>query len=47
VPAQAASEGGGGRSGGAGGDSDAIYDEIIRRLRIEQEQLGHLIPHPF
>jgi hypothetical protein len=24
-----------------------VYDEILRRLRVEQEQLGHLIPHPF
>jgi hypothetical protein len=38
---------GGVSGGGAGGDSDAIYDEVLRRLRQEQEQLGRLINHPF
>jgi hypothetical protein len=33
---------GGGDTGG-----DAVYDEILRRLRNEQEQVGHLIRHPF
>lgn len=37
----------GGSSAGAGDDTDAIYDEILRRLRQEQEQLGQLIRHPF
>jgi len=46
VLARAESEGGGG-GGGGGGDADAIYDEILRRLRVEQEQIGQLIPHPF
>jgi hypothetical protein len=34
-------------SGGAGANTDVIYDEVLRRLRQEQEQLGQLIPHPF
>jgi hypothetical protein len=46
VLARAESDGGGG-GGGAGGDADAIYEEILRRLRVEQEQIGQLIPHPF
>ena len=37
----------GGSGAGAGDDTDAIYDEILRRLRQEQEQLGQLIRHPF
>jgi hypothetical protein len=45
VLARAASDGGG--SGGGGLDADAIYDEILRRLRVEQEQIGQAIPHPF
>jgi hypothetical protein len=45
--APAAGGGGGGGAEGGGGDADAIYDEILRRLRIEQEQIGQLIPHPF
>jgi hypothetical protein len=38
-----------GHSGGTGhgGDADAIYDEVLRRVRQEQEQLGQLITHPF
>ena len=24
-----------------------VYDEVLRRVRQEQEQLGQLIPHPF
>jgi hypothetical protein len=43
--ARAPSDGGSGGSGG--GDADAIYDEVLRRLRQEQEQLGNIIPHPF
>jgi hypothetical protein len=42
-----ASSGGGGGSGEGAGDSGAIYDEVLRRLREEQEQLGQLINHPF
>jgi hypothetical protein len=38
---------GGGTGGGEGGDAGAIYDEVLRRVRVEQEQLGQLIPHPF
>jgi hypothetical protein len=45
-PAGAVSGGGGG-GGGAGGDAGAVYDEVLRRVRQEQEQLGQLIPHPF
>jgi hypothetical protein len=39
----------GGGSGGssAGGGSDDAYDDLLRRLRDEQEQLGQLIQHPF
>jgi hypothetical protein len=33
--------------GDAGGDSDSLYDEVLRRVRQEQEQLGQLIDHPF
>ncbi|HEY5143299.1 MAG TPA: hypothetical protein VII98_07345 [Solirubrobacteraceae bacterium] len=47
VLARAAAPGGGGAGGGSGGDADAIYDEVLRRLRAEQEQLGQIIPHPF
>jgi hypothetical protein len=36
---------GSGSSGGQG--SDASYDELLRRLRDEQEQIGQLIQHPF
>jgi hypothetical protein len=37
-----------GETGAAsGGDADAIYDEVLRRVRQEQEQLGQLIDHPF
>ena len=43
-----AAGGSGGDSGSGGtGDADAIYDEILRRLRCEQEQLGQVIDHPF
>jgi hypothetical protein len=38
---------GGDGSGGGGGGGDATYDELLRRLRDEQEQLGQLIQHPF
>jgi hypothetical protein len=41
--AASAITGGGGSSGGG----DAAYDELLRRLRDEQEQLGQLIQHPF
>jgi hypothetical protein len=34
-------------AGGADAGEDAVYDEILRRLRNEQEQVGHLIRHPF
>lgn len=37
----------GGGSGGGGKDGDSDYQELLRRLRAEQEQLGQLIPHPF
>jgi hypothetical protein len=47
VLARAASGGGGGGGDGGGLDADAIYDEILRRLRVEQEQIGQAIPHPF
>ena len=40
-----ASGGGGGASGS--GSGDAVYDELLRRLRDESEQLGRLIQHPF
>jgi hypothetical protein len=36
-----------GVGGGEGGDAGAVYDEVLRRVRQEQEQLGQLIPHPF
>ena len=36
----------GGGSAAAGG-GDAAYDDLLRRLREEQEQLGQLIQHPF
>jgi hypothetical protein len=36
-----------GLGGGGGGDAGVIYDEVLRRVRQEQEQLGQLIPHPF
>jgi hypothetical protein len=39
--------GGGGAGGGEGGDAGAVYDEVLRRIRQEQEQLGQLITHPF
>jgi hypothetical protein len=39
--------GGGGGFGGGGSDSGALYDEVLSRVREEQEQLGQLIPHPF
>jgi hypothetical protein len=28
-------------------DIDAVYEELLRRLREEQEQLGRIVPHPF
>jgi hypothetical protein len=32
----------------AGADSTTVsYDEVLRRVQEEREQLGHLIPHPF
>lgn len=37
----------GGASGGSGGDVDADHRQLLRRLQEEQEQVGHLIPHPF
>ena len=46
-PARRARPASGGSSAGAGDDTDAIYDEVLRRLRQEQEQLGQLIRHPF
>ncbi|HEY1520239.1 MAG TPA: hypothetical protein VGF91_27695 [Solirubrobacteraceae bacterium] len=45
VPTSPGEASGGG--GSAGGDSGAVYDEVLRRVRQEQEQLGQLIPHPF
>ena len=40
--------GAGGSGGGdSSGDSDAIYDEVLHRVRQEQEQLGQIILHPF
>jgi hypothetical protein len=39
--------GGGGGGGGEGADAGAVYDEVLRRVRQEQEQLGQLIQHPF
>jgi hypothetical protein len=39
--------GGGSGGGGGGADSDKSYNEIMHRLREEQEQLGQLIQHPF
>lgn len=44
---ESGSSSGGGGGGGGGSDSDTTYDEVLRRLRQEQEQLGQLIPHPF
>jgi hypothetical protein len=38
---------GSGASAQGGSNSDSVYDEVLRRLREEQEQLGQLIPHPF
>jgi hypothetical protein len=45
--ARAAGGSGGDSGSGGAGDADAIYDEILRRLRWEQEQLGQVIDHPF
>jgi hypothetical protein len=39
--------GGSGGDGGGGHDADLIYTELLGRVRQEQEQLGHLIDHPF
>ncbi len=39
--------GGGGGHAAAGGSGDTAHDELLRRLRDEQEQLGTLIQHPF
>jgi hypothetical protein len=36
-----------GGAGIGGGDADAVYDEVLRRVREEQEQLGQIIQHPF
>jgi hypothetical protein len=50
APFESAAESGTGSgpsSQGGGADSDAVYEEVMRRLRQEQEQLGQLIPHPF
>jgi hypothetical protein len=30
-----------------GAPSGGVYDDVIRRLREEQEQLGQIIDHPF
>ena len=38
---------GGGGHAAAGGSGDTAHDELLRRLRDEQEQLGTLIQHPF
>jgi hypothetical protein len=34
-------------AGDSSGDSDAIYTEVLHRVRAEQEQLGQIILHPF
>ena len=36
-----------GGGGGEGSDSDAIYADVLQRLREEKEQLGQMIDHPF
>jgi hypothetical protein len=46
-PAAGTAGSGGVGSGGGGGASDAAYDDVLRRVRQEQEQLGQLIDHPF
>jgi hypothetical protein len=33
--------------GGIRNEPDALYDEMRRLLRDEQEQIGQLIQHPF
>jgi hypothetical protein len=33
--------------GGIRNEADALYDEMRRLLRDEQEQIGQLIQHPF
>jgi hypothetical protein len=33
--------------GGGGHNSDENFNELLRRVREEQEQLGQLINHPF
>jgi hypothetical protein len=45
--AASAAQSGGGGGGGGGHSSDLIFDEMLRRVREEQEQLGQLINHPF
>jgi hypothetical protein len=37
----------GGGGGGGGHNSDENFNELLRRVREEQEQLGQLINHPF
>ena len=40
---EASSSGGGDSSS----DNDAAYHEMLQRVRVEQEQLGQLVLHPF
>jgi hypothetical protein len=37
----------GGGGGSAGADDDATYDDLLRGLRQEQEQVGDIIKHPY